>query len=231
MEFARLNLNYNITSKRKLRRMVETGLVNGWDDPRMLTIGGMRRRGFTPEGIKRFIRSVGLSTANSVVDMGMLEFAIRDDLNQRTARAMAVLRPLRVVITNYPKDEEEWFKVPNYPQDKSRTEKRQIPFTREIFVEQTDFAEEPPPKFFRLTPGREVRLLGAYLVTCNEVIKDEAGRVIALHCTYDPESKGGNAPDGRKVKGTIHWVSGQHAVPAEVRLYDRFVYSRKSRGG
>lgn len=221
MEFGRLGINYTITSKRKLRRLVEEGYVDGWDDPRMFTIRGMRRRGYTPEALRSFIESVGLAKANSTVDMAMLEYAIREDLNRHTSRAMAVLKPLRVVITNYSDDQEEWFEVPNYPQDKSNEEVRQIPFSKVIYVEQTDFMEEAPRKFFRLSPGREVRLLGAYLVTCTDVIRDDAGSVTEIHCTYDPATKGGNAVDGRKVKGTIHWISADHAVSAEVRLYDR----------
>ena len=220
IEFARLELNYTITSKRKLRRLVEEGYVSGWDDPRMITIRGMRRRGYTPEALRNFIDSVGMAKANSTVDLGMLEFAIREDLNAHTARAMAVLRPLKVIITNYPEDKEEWFEVPNFPQDKSNTESRKIPFSREIYIEETDFMEDAPRKFFRFTPGREVRLLGAYLATCTDFVKDDDGNVVEVHCTYDPETKGGNAID-RKVKGTIHWVSAKHAVASEVRLYDR----------
>lgn len=221
MEFARLELNYTITSKRKLRKLVEEGYVTGWDDPRMITVRGMRRRGYTAEALRNFVDSVGMAKANSTVDVSMLEHAIREDLNVHTPRAMGVLRPLKVVITNYPEAQEEWFDVPNYPQDKSNTETRQIPFSKEVYIDEADFLEDAPRKFFRLAPGREVRLLGAYLVTCTDFVKDDAGNVVEVHCTYDPETKGGNAVDGRKVKGTIHWVSAKHAVPAEVRLYDR----------
>jgi len=220
IEFGRLNVTYTLTSKRKLRRLVEEGWVNGWDDPRMPTIRGMRRRGYTPAALRKFMDMTGIAKANSLVEFAMLEFAVREDLNQRAPRAMAVLRPLPVTITNYPDDQVEWFDVPNYPQDKSNPETRQVPFTKHIYVEQTDFMEEAPRKFFRLAPGREVRLLGAYYITCNEVIKDDAGNVVKLLCTYDPESRGGQSPDGRKVKGTIHWVSAAHAIPAELRQYD-----------
>ena len=221
IEFARLELNYTITSKRKLRKLVEEGYVTGWDDPRMITVRGMRRRGYTPEALLQFIDSVGMAKANSTVDVSMLEYAIRDDLNERTARVMAVLRPLKVIITNYPEAEEEWFEVPNYPQHRDNDEVRQVPFSREVYIDESDFMEDAPSKFFRLTPGREVRLLGAYLVTCTDFVKDAEGNVVEVHCTYDPETKGGNAVDGRKVKGTIHWVSARHAIPAEIRLYDR----------
>ncbi len=220
IEFGRLNVTYTLTSKRKLRRLVEEGWVNGWDDPRMPTIRGMRRRGYTPAALRKFMDMTGIAKANSLVEFAMLEFAAREDLNQRAPRAMAVLRPLPVTITNYPDDQVEWFDLPNYPQDKSNPETRQVPFTKHIYVEQTDFMEEAPRKFFRLAPGREVRLLGAYYITCNEVIKDDAGNVVKLLCTYDPESRGGQSPDGRKVKGTIHWVSAAHAIPAELRQYD-----------
>ena len=220
IEFARLELNYTMTSKRKLRQLVEEGYVSGWDDPRMITVRGMRRRGYTAEALRNFIDSVGMSTANSTVDVGMLEHAIREDLNVRTPRAMAVLRPLKVVVTNYPAEQEEWFDIPNYPQDRENGEMRQVPFSKEIYIDASDFEEDAPPKFFRLTPGREVRLLGAYLVTCTGFVKNDDGNVTEVHCTYDPETKGGNAV-GRKVKGTIHWVSAKHAVAAEVRIYDR----------
>ena len=219
IEFGRLNVTYTLTSKRKLRRLVEEGWVNGWDDPRMPTIRGMRRRGYTPAALRNFMDMTGVSKANALVDFAMLEFAVREDLNRHTPRAMAVLRPLPLTIANYPDDQVEWFDVPNYPQDKSNPETRQVPFSKRIYVEQTDFMENAPRKFFRLAPGREVRLLGAYYVTCTDVIKDEEGNVVELLCTYDPESKGGRSPDGRKVKGTIHWVSAAHAVPAELRQY------------
>lgn len=221
IEFARLELNYTITSKRKLRRLVEEGYVNGWDDPRMPTVVGMRRRGYTPAALRNLMSLTGISTANSTVDFSLLEYVVREDLNKFAPRAMAVLRPLPLRITNYPADQEEWFDIPTHPQDKNSTETHAVPFSQLLYIEQDDFLEDAPSKFFRMTPGREVRLLGAYLVTCTAVIKDEAGHIVEIHATYDPETRGGNAVDGRKVKGTIHWVSAQHAVPAEVRLYDR----------
>ena len=219
IEFARLNLSYTVMSKRKLLRLVEEGIVSGWDDPRMPTIAGLRRRGFTPEAIRDFCDRIGVAKANSVVDYALLEHCLREDLNQRAERTMAVLRPLKVVITNYPEGQVEYLEAVNNPQDPSAGT-RQIPFAREIYIEQDDFAEDPPKGFFRLAPGREVRLRFAYFITCTDVIKDEAGNIIEVHCTYDPETKGGTAPDGRKVKGTIHWVSVEHSLPAEVRLYD-----------
>jgi len=221
LEFGRLGINYTVTSKRKLRKLVEEGYVNGWDDPRMITLRGLRRLGYTPAGIHNFVNSVSLARSNSMVDFSMLEAAIRDDLNKVTPRAMAVLRPLRLVITNYPEDQVEWFDVPNYPQDKSNAETRQVPFSKVLFIEDKDFMEDAPRKFYRLTPGQEVRLFGAYFITCTEAVKDDEGNIVEIHCTYDPETKGGNAPDGRKVRGTIHWLSAQHAIPAEIRLYDR----------
>ena len=221
MEFARLSLAYTIMSKRKLVQLVKDGHVNGWDDPRMPTLAGMRRRGYTPEAIRNFISLVGVSKANSVIDPLLLEQAVRNDLNEHTARVMAVLDPLRVVIDNYPEGQVEYLAVPDYPQDRSRTETRQVPFSKVIYIEREDFMEEPPNKFFRLAPGREVRLVNAYYITCIEVIKDEAGNVVELRCTYDPKSRGGTTADKRKVKGTLHWVSAQHALEAEVRLYDR----------
>jgi len=221
LEFGRLAINYTVTSKRKLRRLVEEGYVNGWDDPRMITLRGLRRLGYTPEGIHNFIQSVSLARSNSMVDYSMLEVAIREDLNRIKPRAMAVLRPLRLVLTNYPDDQVEWFDVPNYPQDRDNTETRQVPFSKVLYIEDEDFMEEAPKGFFRLAPGREVRLFGAYFVTCTDFVKDEQGQVVEIHCTYDPETRGGNAADGSKVKGTIHWLSAQHAIPAEIRLYDR----------
>ncbi|HEX6387570.1 MAG TPA: glutamine--tRNA ligase/YqeY domain fusion protein [Anaerolineae bacterium] len=220
IEFARLSLTHTIMSKRKLIRLVEEGYVNGWDDPRMPTISGMRRRGYTPAAIRNFCDMIGVAKANSVVEMAMLEHAVRDDLNQHAPRAMAVLDPIRVVVENYPEGRVEEFEVPTYPQDRDSTETRVVPFSREVYIEREDFMEDAPKKFFRLAPGREVRLLGAYYVTCTGVVKDEAGNVVELRCTYDPESRGGSTPDGRRVKGTLHWVSAAHAVPAEVRLYD-----------
>jgi glutaminyl-tRNA synthetase len=221
IEFARLELTYTITSKRKLRKLVEEGYMKGWDDPRMPTVRGMRRRGYPAAALRNLIDLTGVSTANSTVDVSMLEFAVREELNKVARRAMAVLRPLRVVVTNYPEGQEEWFDIPTYPQDKENSAVHQAPFSRELYIEQEDFMEDAPSKFFRLTPGREVRLLGAYLVTCTDVVKDANGNITEIHCTYDPETRGGNAADGRKVKGTIHWISAAHAVPTEVRLYDR----------
>jgi len=220
IEFARLNLTHTIMHKRKLIRLVEAGHVGGWDDPRMPTLSGMRRRGYTPAAIRNFCDAVGVARSNSVVELAMLEHAVRDDLNRQAPRALAVLDPLRIVIENYPEDQVEEFEVPTYPQDRGSTETRVVPFSRQVYVEREDFMEDAPKKFFRLAPGREVRLLGAYYVTCTGVVKDEAGNVVELRCTYDPESRGGATPDGRKVKGTLHWVSADHAVPAEVRLYD-----------
>jgi len=220
IEFARLNLTHTIMHKRKLIRLVEAGHVGGWDDPRMPTLSGMRRRGYTPAAIRNFCDAVGVARSNSVVELAMLEHAVRDDLNRQAPRALAVLDPLRIVIENYPEDQVEEFEVPTYPQDRGSTETRVVPFSRQVYVEREDFMEDAPKKFFRLAPGREVRLLGAYYVTCTGVVKDEAGNVIELRCAYDPESRGGATPDGRKVKGTLHWVSADHAVPAEVRLYD-----------
>jgi glutaminyl-tRNA synthetase len=221
IEFARLELTYTLTSKRRLRRLVEEGHVNGWDDPRMPTIRGMRRRGYSAAALRHLIALTGIAVANSTVDFGLVEFAVREDLNKQAPRGMAVLRPLPLTITNYPADQEEWFDIRTYPQDKTNTEKHKTPFSQVIYIEQEDFMEQPPDDFFRLAPGREVRLIGAYFVTCTEVIKDAAGNVVELRGTYDPATRGGNAGDGRRVKGTIHWVSARHAIPAEVRLYDR----------
>lgn len=221
IEFARLNLTYTLMSKRKLIRLVRDGHVRGWDDPRMPTISGLRRRGYTPEALRNFADVIGVSKANSMVDVELLEHVLRDDLNLRAARAMAVLRPLRVVIENYPADAVEEFTVPLYPQDKSRPETRVVPFSRELYIEQEDFMEVPTKGYIRLAPGREVRFLGAYYVTCTDVVHDETGQVVEIRCTYDPESRGGQSKDGRKVKSTIHWVSAPHALNAEIRLYDR----------
>ena len=231
IEFARLNLTNTLMSKRKLLHLVNEGMVDGWDDPRMPTLSGMRRRGFTPRAIRRFVEMVGVSKANSVVDVAMLEHAIRDDLNERAPRAFGVLQPLKVVIENYPEDKVEWFEAPNHPGDEGMGT-RQVPFSREVYIEQEDFMEDPPRKFFRLAPGREVRLYGAYYITCNEVVKDENGEVVELRCTLDPESRGGSTPDGRRVKGTLHWVSAAHAVDAELRLYDKlFLTDDPEEGG
>ena len=220
IEFARLNLNYTITSKRKLLQLVEEGHVSGWDDPRMPTISGLRRRGYTPASIRNFCAGIGVGKRDSLIDMGVLENAIREDLNQHATRVFGVLEPLKVVITNYPEGQEEELVAQNHPQNPDMGE-RKLPFSRELFIERADFMENAPKKFFRLSIGREVRLRYAYLITCQEAVKDANGEVVELRCTYDPASRGGNAPDGRKVKGTIHWVEAAHAVPAELRLYDR----------
>ncbi|MFO7255331.1 MAG: glutamine--tRNA ligase/YqeY domain fusion protein [Limnochorda sp.] len=220
IEFARLELTHTITSKRKLRQLVEGGYVRGWDDPRMPTLRGMRRRGYPPEAIIDFCSRVGVSKTNAVISLGFLEHVVREHLNRTAQRVMAVLNPLKVVITNFPEDRVEWVEVENNPED-PEAGTRQVPFTREIYIERDDFMEDPPKKFFRLAPGREVRLKGACYITCQEVVKDPAtGEVIELRCTWDPESLGGSTPDGRRVKGTLHWVSARHAVPAEVRLYE-----------
>jgi glutaminyl-tRNA synthetase len=224
IEFARLNLNFTIMSKRKLKKLVDENHVDGWDDPRMPTISGLRRRGYTPESIRNFSENVGITKRESIIDVIRLENALRDDLNKRAPRVMVVLDPLKVVITNYPEGESELLEAINNPED-SDAGKRDVPFSRELFIEQSDFMEDPPRKFFRLGPGREVRLRYAYFITCNEVIRNENGKVVELHCTYDPKTKGGSAPDGRKVKGTIQWVSSHHAVDAIVRLYDRLFLS------
>ena len=221
IEFARLNLEFAVMSKRVLLQLVREGLVSGWDDPRMPTIDGIRRRGFTPEAIRLFCERIGVGKRESVIDMGVLEKAVRDDLNTKVKRTMGVLRPLKVVITNYPEDRIEELDAPYFPDDPDKMGCRKVPFSRELYIEQDDFMEEPYKKFFRLAPGREVRLRWAYFITCQEVIKDDDGNVVELHCTYDPATKGGDAPDGRKVKGTIHWVSAAKAYKTTVRLYDR----------
>ena len=220
LEFARLNLSYTVMSKRKLLELVEEGLVSGWDDPRMPTISGLRRRGFTPESIRAFCERIGVAKFNSTVDVLWLEQAVRDHLNRVAPRVMGVLDPLKVVIENYPEDQVDELEAVNNPEDESYG-KRTVPFSREFYIERADFMENPPRRFHRLGVGREVRLRYAYFVTCTEAIKDDDGNVIELRCTYDPETRGGNAPDGRKVKGTLHWVSAKHAVDCEVRLYDR----------
>ena len=221
IEFARLNLSYTVMSKRKLMQLVDDNHVNGWDDPRMLTISGLKRRGYTPASIREFCAEIGIGKRDSWIDMGVLENAIRNDLNVIAPRVMGVLDPLKVVITNYPEDKTEQVEGKNHPQNPEMGT-RQIPFSKEIYIERTDFLENAPRKFFRLDIGREVRLRYAYFITCNEVIKDEtSGEILELHCTYDPETYGGNAPDGRKVKGTIHWVSAKDAINCEIRLYDR----------
>ncbi|MBU0704720.1 MAG: glutamine--tRNA ligase/YqeY domain fusion protein [Chloroflexi bacterium] len=220
IEFARLNLTYTVMSKRKLLQLVEEGQVGGWDDPRMPTLSGLRRRGYTPEAIRDFCDRIGVARADSVVDVAFLEHCIRQDLDQRAPRVMAVLRPLKVVIDNYPQDQVEWLEADNHPKDASMG-RRELPFSRVLYIEREDFREAPPKKYFRLAPGREVRLKHAYYVTCVDVVKEErTGEVIELHCTYDPESRGGSTPDGRRVRGTLHWVSAAHALEAEARLYD-----------
>jgi glutaminyl-tRNA synthetase len=220
IEFDRLNLTYTLLSKRKLLQLVQEKRVNGWDDPRMPTISGIRRRGFTPEAIRAFCASIGASRTNGTTDIEMLEHFQRDDLNKRVPRAMAVLRPLKLVIENYPEGQQELVEVANNPEDASAGT-RQVPFSRELYIEQDDFREVPPPKYYRLSPGKEVRLRSAYFITAKSVVKDEAGNIREVRCTYDPASRGGNSPDGRKVKSTIHWVSAAHAIEAEIRLYDR----------
>jgi glutaminyl-tRNA synthetase len=219
-EFDRLNLTYTLLSKRKLLQLVVEGHVNAWDDPRMPTLSGIRRRGFTPEAMRTFCAQIGASRTNGTTDIEMLEHFQRDDLNRRASRAMAVLRPLKVVIDNYSEGPGELVEVANNPEDLSAGT-RQVPFSREIYIEQDDFREIPPPKYYRLSPGKEVRLRNAYFVTAQSVVKDVAGNVIEVHCTYDPASRGGNSPDGRKVKSTMHWVSAAHSISAEIRLYDK----------
>ncbi len=218
-EFARLDLSYTVMSKRKLRQLVEEHIVSGWDDPRMPTISGLRRRGYTPEAIREFCEQIGVAKRESTVALSFLESCIRTDLNLHAPRVMGVLRPLKVVLTNYPEGQTEWMEAENNPEDETAGT-RKIPFTRELYIEQEDFMEEPPKKFFRLKPGGEIRLKHGYIIQCNDVIKDAAGQITELRCTYDPESKTGGATAGRKVKGTSHWVSAEYAVPAEVRLYD-----------
>jgi len=220
IEFARLNLNYTITSKRKLLELVDGNYVSGWDDPRMPTLSGMRRRGYTPDAIRNFSERIGIAKRNNVAEIELLEFYVRDNLNKVAERRMAVLDPLKVVITNYPDDQVDELDAINNPED-DKAGKRKVPFTKELYIERSDFMEDPPRKFFRLGPGREVRLRYAYFITCNDVIKDKDGNIVELHCTYDPETRGGSAPDGRKVKGTIHWVSATKSFSTEVRLYDR----------
>ena len=218
-EFARLNLSYTVMSKRKLLQLVQEKHVSGWDDPRMPTLSGLRRRGYTPEAIRNFAERIGVAKRESVVDIALLEFCLREDLNKRCKRVMAVLNPLKVVIENYPEDQTEELDAVNNPEDESMGT-RKVPFSKVIYIEQDDFMEDPPKKFFRLAPGREVRLRYAYFITCQEVIKDENGKITELRCTYDPQTRGGAAPDGRSPKATIHWVSAQHALSAQARLYE-----------
>ena len=229
IEFARLNLTYTVMSKRRLLQLVEEGYVHGWDDPRMPTISGLRRRGYTPESLRVFADRIGVARSESTVDVAQLEDCVRDDLNKRSARVMAVLRPLKVVIENYPEGKVEELEAVNNPEDESMG-KRKIPFSRILYIEQDDFRENPPKKYFRLSPGAEVRLRYAYIIKCTNVVKDEEGRIVELHCTYDPETKSGSAQSARKVKGTIHWVSAAHAMEAEVRLYDR-LFNTENPGG
>ncbi len=220
IEFARLNVTYTVLSKRRLIELVDRKFVSGWDDPRMPTLSGMRRRGYTPRGIRNFCDRIGVAKNDSVVDVGLLEHCVRDDLNERAPRVLGVLNPLRVVIDNYPEGKVEEFDAPYHPQNPAMGSRR-VPFSRVLYIEKEDFMETPPKKFFRLSPGREVRLRYGYFIKCVDVVKEKTGEVKEVHCTYDPETRGGFAPDGRKVDGTIHWVSAAHAVPAEVRLYDR----------
>jgi glutaminyl-tRNA synthetase len=229
IEFARLNVNYTLTSKRKLMQLVKDNHVHGWDDPRMPTISGLRRRGYTPESIRSFCDQIGVAKRNSVVDVRQLEHAVRVDLNLRSQRAMAILDPIRVVIENYPEGQTEEFEAINNPED-DRMGTRMVPFSRVLYLERNDFREDPPKKFYRLSPGREVRLRYAYLITCTDVVKDDDGNVVELRCTYDPETRGGSAPDGRRVKATLHWVSAQHAIDAEVRLYDQLFTAENLEG-
>ncbi|HUU35409.1 MAG TPA: glutamine--tRNA ligase/YqeY domain fusion protein, partial [Vicinamibacterales bacterium] len=229
IEFARLNLNYTVMSKRKLLQLVAQRHVSGWDDPRMPTISGMRRRGYTAAAVRDFCARVGVAKKENVIDIGLLEHCVREDLNHRAPRAMAVVRPLKIVLTNYPAGQTETMEVVNHPDDPSLGT-RAVPFGREIFIERDDFLEDPPKKYFRLAPGREVRLRNAYLVTCQRAIKDAHGTIVELQCTYDPATRGGDAPDGRKVKATLHWVAAAHAVNAEVRLYDRLFTAEDPEG-
>lgn len=221
-EFARLNVTNTVLSKRKVRQLVENNIVDGWDDPRLATVSGLRRRGFTPESLRNFVRSVGVTKNNSTVDFRYLEHFLREDLKLKAPRTMAVLRPLKVVITNYPEGQVEWLDAENNPEN-MELGYRKIPFSREIYIEQEDFMEEPPPKYFRLFPGNEVRLKHAYFIKCHDVIKDENGQIVEIHCTYDPETKSGSGFTSRKVKGTIHWVDATHSIPAEFRLYEPLI--------
>ncbi len=219
-EFARLNINYTVMSKRKLLQLVKEGYVSGWDDPRMPTICGFRRRGYTPESLRNFCEKIGVAKRDNVIDYSVLEFCLREHLNKVAPRMMAVLNPVKVVITNYPDDQVETLTAINNPEDESAGS-REIPFCKELYIDRDDFMENPPKKYFRLAPGQEVRLRYAYFISCQDVVKDADGNITEIHCTYDPASRGGNSPDGRKVKGTIHWVSARHAIDAEVRLFDR----------
>jgi len=226
IEFARLNLTYTVMSKRKLLQLAQQGLVNGWDDPRMPTISGMRRRGCSPAAVRNFCKRIGVNKFNSTIDIALLEHCLREDLNKTSPRVMAVLKPLKVIIDNYPEDKTEELEAVNNPEDPAAGT-RKVPFSRQLYIEQEDFMEQPPKKFYRLAPGREVRLRYAYFITCTDVVKDENGRVVELHCTYDPATRGGDAPDGRKVKSTLHWVSAQHSLTARVQLYDH-LFTKKN---
>jgi glutaminyl-tRNA synthetase len=226
IEFARLNLSHTVLSKRRLLELVRDGHVSGWDDPRMPTLSGLRRRGYTPSSIRNFCEQIGVAKFNSIVETGVLENSIREELNKTALRVMAVLRPLKVVITNYPEDKEEEFDAVNNPED-AGAGTRKVPFSRVIYIEKDDFREKPPEKFFRLSPGKEVRLRYAYFITCEKVVKDQTtGEILELHCKYDPQTRGGDAPDGRRVKGTIHWVSARQAIEARVRLYNTLFNKR-----
>ena len=224
IEFARLNLNYTVMSKRKLKKLVDDKLVESWDDPRMPTLSGMRRRGYTPASIRNFMDEIGIAKRNNIMDIAKLESILRSDLNKNSQRRMAVLNPIKVIITNYDKNKTEYLQAINNPEDESAG-KRELPFSKELFIEADDFMEEPPKKYFRLSPKNEVRLKFAYFITCHEVVKNSKGEIIEIHCTYDKDSKGGKSPDGRKVRGTIHWVSASHAIDASVKLYDRLFKS------
>ena len=224
IEFARLNLNYTVMSKRKLKKLVDDKLVESWDDPRMPTLSGMRRRGYTPTSIRNFMDEIGIAKRNNIMDIAKLESILRSDLNKNSQRRMAVLNPIKVIITNYDKNKTEYLQAINNPEDESAG-KRELPFSRELFIEADDFMEDPPKKYFRLYPKNEVRLKFAYFITCHEVVKNSKGEIIEIHCTYDKDSKGGKSPDGRKVRGTIHWVSASHAIDASVKLYDRLFKS------
>jgi glutaminyl-tRNA synthetase len=220
IEFARLNLTHTVMSKRKLRRLVEEGYVDGWDDPRMPTIAGLRRRGYTPESIRSFCDQVGVARSNSIESLSFLEHCVRENLNKSAIRVMAVLRPVKLILTNYPEDQVEWVEIENNPEE-PETGTRQVPFCRELYIEKEDFMENPPKKFYRLSPGQEVRLKGAYIVKCQDVVKDSTGQIVEIHCTYDPDSKSGSSGGKRRVKATLHWVSARHGIPATVRLYDK----------
>ena len=228
IEFDRLNLTYTLLSKRKLLQLVQSGHVRGWDDPRMPTLSGIRRRGYTPEAIRNFCASIGVSKTNGIIELGLLEHHVREDLNKRALRVMGVLRPLRIVIDNYPEGQVEYMDAVNNPEDEGAGS-RQVPFSRVLYIEQEDFREDPPKQYYRLSPGREVRLRYGYFITATNVLKNEAGEIVEVHCTYDPATRGGNAPDGRKVKSTIHWVSAEHAIDAEVRLYEN-LFTRENPG-